>query len=391
MKVIVLGGAGLQGRASLQDLGDSPEVAKVICADAAFEPVDSFSRNLDMSKIEKRKIDATSEENLIALFVEGADVVIDLLPKQFNETSARAAIAAGVPLVNCSYATGLSNAVHKKAEEKEVSIMPEAGLDPGIDLVLCGYGVSQLDEVYELYSYCGGIPEAKAADNPLKYKISWNFDSTLMSYKRPAVIKRNGAVIDIPADDQHDQEWVTDITLSGMKDLESIPNGNAINFAKLLGIEKEVVNTERKTIRWSGHSRFWRDMVRLGFLETREVPGLDCKVTPHEFLLRHLEPRLQYKENEKDLVLMKNIIRGKKDGEDIKIIYEMIDDRDLETGLFAMNRTVGYTASIVAQMIANKTITKKGVLSPTTDIPYQTFIEQLGKRGVTINEKKETA
>lgn len=85
---------------------------------------------------------------------------------------------------------------------------------------------------------------------------------------------------------------------------------------------------------------------------------------------------------------MKNIIRGKKNGKSVELIYEMVDERDLETGLFAMNKTVGYTASIVAQMVGNKTITKPGVLSPTTDIPYEMFIKAIEKRGITINEQK---
>ncbi|MUK87777.1 saccharopine dehydrogenase [Ornithinibacillus sp. L9] len=391
MKVVVLGGSGLQGRAALQDLGNSSQVTEIICADVSFTGVDSFQEYLNMDLITKRKIDATSQENLVALFQEGTDVVIDLLPKQFNEIAALAAIEAGVPLVNCSYASGLSDAVFEKAKEKDVAIMPEAGLDPGIDLVLCGYGVSQLDEVHELYSYCGGIPAAEAADNPLKYKITWNFDSTLMSYKRPALFMRNRELIDIPADDQHNETWRTDITLAGIKGLETIPNGNAMKFARLLGIEDEVINTERRTIRWQGHAQFWRNMVGLGFLEREPVPGLEGEITPYNFMLKHLEPRLQYKENEKDLVLMKNVIRGKKDGKDIELIYELMDERDVESGLFAMNRTVGYTASIVAQMIGNQTITKKGVLSPTTDIPYQLFIEEIGKKGIRIHEKEASA
>ncbi|WP_200410909.1 saccharopine dehydrogenase family protein [Virgibacillus salexigens] len=388
MKVIVLGGSGLQGRAALQDLGKCSQVTEIVCADVSFDGLESFRSHLNMEKMNTRKIDATSQKNLESLFTEDADVVIDLLPKQFNDTVARAAINTRVSLVNCSYAAGLSKEVFEKALEKEVAIMPEAGLDPGIDLVLCGYGVSQLDEVYDLFSYCGGIPTAEAADNPLKYKIAWNFDSTLMSYKRPALMLREGEVIDIPADRQHHEEWVTDITLSGIEGLESMPNGNALNFARLLGIDTEIVNTERRTIRWSGHAKFWKSMVELGFLTKEPVQGFESDVTPHHFLLKHLEPRLQYKANEKDLVLMKNIIRGKKDGENIEIIYEMMDERDLETGLFAMNRTVGYTASIIAQMLGNHTITKKGVLSPTTDIPYQLFIDEIGSRGINIKEKK---
>ncbi|SES89534.1 Saccharopine dehydrogenase, NADP-dependent [Oceanobacillus limi] len=390
MKVIVLGGAGLQGRAALQDLGNSNEVTEIVCADVAFDGIDNFQKHLQMDKIVKRKIDATSLDHLVSLFRENVDVVIDLLPKKFNDIAARAAIESGIPLVNCSYAKGLSQEVYEKAEERQVTIMPESGLDPGIDLVLCGYGVSQLDEVHALYSYCGGVPVASAADNPLNYKVSWNFDSTLMSYKRPAKLMCDGEIVEIPAKDQHHEKWRKDIELAGITGLESIPNGNAIHFAKLLGIENEVVHTERRTIRWAGHSAIWKPFVDLGFLETEPVPGLNGNITPHEFLLKHLEPRLRYADHEKDLVLMKNVIEGKKDGKDISFIYEMVDERELSTGLFAMNRTVGYTASIVAQMIGNHTITKKGVLSPTTDIPYELFIEEIGKRGIVIHQEMVT-
>lgn len=388
MKVIVLGGSGLQGRAALQDLGKSNDVTELVCADIDFEGVNRFREHLATNEIINRKIDITSKQDVVSLLKDGADVLIDLLPKQFNDTVAKATIEFGIPLVNCSYASGLSHETFKKALEKEVTIMPESGLDPGIDLVLCGFGVSQLDEVHELYSYCGGIPEAEAADNPLQYKISWNFNSILMSYQRQALMLRDDKVINIPPEQQHDEEWVEDITLGGITDLESIPNGDAIHFAKLLGIENEVINTERRTIRWAGHASFWWKMVQLGFLTRDPVKGFKCEVTPYDFVLNHLAPRLQYKENEKDLVLMKNIIRGKKDGKNMEIIYEMIDERDLETGLFAMNRTVGYTASIVAQMIGNKMITKPGVLSPTSDIPYLLFIEEIKKRGITIYEQK---
>ncbi|WP_042143482.1 saccharopine dehydrogenase family protein [Paucisalibacillus sp. EB02] len=388
MKIIVLGGSGLQGRAALLDLGKSPHVSEIVCADVSFEGIKSFQDYLNMDILTLRKTDAKSMEDLVALFSEDADVIIDLLPKGFNETTALAAIEAGVPLVNCSYASGLSNTVYEMALEKGVTIMPEAGLDPGIDLVLCGYGVSQLDQVDDLFSYCGGIPASDAIDNPLNYKISWNFDSTLMSYQRPALMLRDKDIIDIAGEHQHDEEWIHPISVNGIEGLETIPNGNAINFAKQLGIENQVQNTERRTIRWQGHANFWRNMVGLGFLEKKAIEGLPGEVTPYQFMLKHLEPRLQYKDHEKDLVLMKNIIRGKKDGKDIEIVYEMIDERDIETGLFAMNRTVGYTASIVAQMIGNQTITKKGVLSPTTDIPYELFIEEIGKRGIIIEEKK---
>jgi saccharopine dehydrogenase-like NADP-dependent oxidoreductase len=106
-------------------------------------------------------------------------------------------------------------------------------------------------------------------------------------------------------------------------------------------------------------------------------------------MAKHLEPQLQYGEDERDMVAMRNIIVGSKGGKKIRITYDMLDMRDMETGLFAMNRTVGYTASIVAQMLLNGEIKKKGLLTPIRDIPYQRFLEEIRKRGITITENIE--
>ncbi|MBP1727613.1 MAG: hypothetical protein H6Q51_2911 [Deltaproteobacteria bacterium] len=60
---------------------------------------------------------------------------------------------------------------------------------------------------------------------------------------------------------------------------------------------------------------------------------------------------------------------GVKAGKRRKVTYDLFDYRDLETGLFAMNRTVGFTASIAAQLVLAGKITAKGVLSPVRHVP----------------------
>ena len=72
-----------------------------------------------------------------------------------------------------------------------------------------------------------------------------------------------------------------------------------------------------------------------------------------------MEPALHYYEGEKDIVAMCNEFRGGKEGRKNKIISNLVIERDLDSGLFAMNMGVGYPASIVAQMIAQGVITKK--------------------------------
>jgi lysine 6-dehydrogenase len=65
----------------------------------------------------------------------------------------------------------------------------------------------------------------------------------------------------------------------------------------------------------------------------------------------------------------------------------LIDRRDLATGLTAMNRTVGFTASIGAQLIGRGVVDKRGLLSPVTDIPYDIVVNELANRGIHITSE----
>jgi hypothetical protein len=54
-----------------------------------------------------------------------------------------------------------------------------------------------------------------------------------------------------------------------------------------------------------------------------------------------------------------------------------------------MNRTVGYTASIAAQMILSKEIRRFGVLSPARHVPIQRLLEELKARNIKANRRVE--
>ena len=80
---------------------------------------------------------------------------------------------------------------------------------------------------------------------------------------------------------------------------------------------------------------------------------------------------------------------GLKQGSRKKITYEVIDYRDLETGLFAMNRTVGFTASIAAQLILSGEVNRPGVLSPIADVPGSRVLEELQRRNIQVVKREE--
>ena len=51
-----------------------------------------------------------------------------------------------------------------------------------------------INPVTDLLSYGGGIPIPEAADNPIRYKISWTFEGVLESYCREGRVIREGEV-----------------------------------------------------------------------------------------------------------------------------------------------------------------------------------------------------
>ncbi len=387
MKIIVLGGCGVQGRTALYDLASDADVSEIICADIRFDELSKIKNFTDMKKITTAKIDAQNKSDLLKLYKK-VDVVIDLLPKEFKSHVNEVALEAKVHVVNTNYMYDTQD-LDKKAKEAGITIMPECGLDPGIDLVIYRDAQSRFDSLSVINSYCGGFPEKKACTNPMNYKLSWIWRGVLSSTMRDGRIIKDRQIIEIPGARQHDESFIHEIEFPDLGTLEAIPNGDAVFFVDRMGLTKTIINTGRYSLRWPGWSAFWRPLKELGFLSETPVQGLDGKVSPMDFMEKHLGPQLAYQDDEKDLVTMINIFEGKKDDKKMRFTSSMLIERDLETGITAMSKGVAYTACIVAKMIVKGEIKEKGVLSPITHIPVAPFMERLKKRGIVISEKME--
>ena len=394
MKAMVLG-MGLQGKAVIHDLESSALIQMVFAADLFPTEKDlaegeAYLKKMGYLKTKPVKLDVARERDLPAAFSErGIDVVICMLPIELALTAARAALDAGIPFVSSNYTYDLIE-LDGPAKEKKGIILPEMGLDPGIDLILGRLASDQLDTVHGLYSYGGGVPAPEAADDsPIRYKISWIFDRVLDVYVREARQIKNGELMIVPGHEIFKKENVHEITFPGIGTLEAYPNGDSQRYVNIYGLSDELQEMGRFALRWTGHSQFWRTMVALGLLDDTPIKINQADVSPRAFLSKCLSPKLQFKEDERDIALLRVEAWGIKAGEKVKITYDMIDYRDLETGLFAMNRTVGFTSSIGALMILKGSITQTGVLSPVRHVPPQAFIDEVKARGIKINYKIE--
>jgi lysine 6-dehydrogenase len=384
MNNILVLGAGLQGKAALYDLAHNASFGHILAADLNLSETERFAATLPPGKVECFRVDATDPGAVADLF-RRVDLVIMLLPNSFSDSLLPLAVEAGVHWVDASYPRDVHREFSEVARQRNVAILPEFGLDPGIDLLLAAQAIADYDEVVRFDSYGAGVPESGAADNPLRYRISWTFSGVLTGYGRPARLLRNGTVLDIPPTEIFDSDNVHTVDVQGLGTLEAYPNGDAIRYVDKISLPR-VENAGRYSMRWPGHAAFWSKISKLGLLQ-ESLKTLDGRIiNPRRFLQDALEPQLQYEDNQRDVAVVLVDVQGLKDDEVCRDVYQVIDYRDLNSGLLAMQRTVGYTAAIGAQMLLENDILGRGLLSPLTDVPFTRVFDLLGRRGIRVQK-----
>jgi saccharopine dehydrogenase-like NADP-dependent oxidoreductase len=390
MTTVLLLGLGLQGKAVIHDLARSDRLSAIVVAEMDSGAAGEYLQAKGYARSRAVPLNASDEGQLKGLLASvKPSITLCMLPADFNYAVAQAAIEAGSHFVSSSYA-GRVVELDTQARERGVTVLPEMGMDPGIDLVLAQLALAELDEVHGLYSYGTGLPEPRLrGDNPLHYKITWTFDGVLKSYKRPARLLERGREVLIPGNEIFKEEHGHTVEIPGLGPLEAYPNGDAIHYIEAFKLGGAVRDMGRFALRYPGHRRFWLQMAALGFLDDTPLSVGGAAISPRQFLVHHLTPRLQFAADQRDVIALRVTAWGRKGGRGLKATYQLIDYRDLTTGLFAMNRTVGYTVSIGAQMILDGRIAGPGVLSPTRDVPASDLVRELKARGMTVTRSVE--
>ncbi|UCG01923.1 MAG: saccharopine dehydrogenase NADP-binding domain-containing protein [Candidatus Heimdallarchaeota archaeon] len=395
MKVLLLG-VGLQGKVALHDLVKSDTVSEVIAADLDIASLKQLVETKQYAKVRCEFLDANNQENINQLMALKPDIVIDLLPIPYVNRIAKSAIKTGINLINTLSLSPEMKELAGEAKSKGITVLPEFGLDPGIDLVLLGQALRGMEDVEVINSYGAGIPTLEAADNPINYKVTWSLEGVLSTYFRKARIIRNGRVVQLKGNELFSPENIHDIKIDDIGKLEAFPNGDVLRYLPSIGIEehsdkfKLIKEMGRYTMRWPGHCAFWKKLVDLHLLDDEPIVIDGNEINRQNYLAKVIGPHIQLENDEKDLAILLIEVIGKKNSEKTRVIYQLIDKRDLITGFTAMSRTVGYTVSIGAQMIGNGKIAQTGILSPVNDIPYDIFKHELNKRGINIRSYIES-
>ncbi|MGN7385717.1 saccharopine dehydrogenase C-terminal domain-containing protein [Sporosarcina sp. SAFN-015] len=383
MKVVVLG-AGLMGKEAVRDLVKSDDVTKVYLADLHLRAAEDFAEQLMSDKLDLLQLDATNDLQLQEVMALG-DVVINALFYTFNEKVAKTAVDIGVHSIDLGgHIGGATDAVlelAEKAEAKGVTIIPDLGVAPGMINILSGYGASKLDKVESIKLYVGGIPVKP--EPPLNYNVVFSLEGVFDHYTDPSHVIRDGQLLEVPSLSE-----VETIHFDEFGELEAFhTSGGTSTLTKTF---PNVQTLEYKTIRYKGHAEKFQLLVDLGLLSRdNKVTVGDKQVKVRDVMREQLSPQLRLGDKS-DAVLLRVIVSGEAHGMPATYEYNLVTKKDLSVNETAMARATANTISIVAQMIGNGTITKRGVHPPEKIVPGAEYIEEMKKRGVVIEETVKT-
>jgi lysine 6-dehydrogenase len=370
MKVIVLG-CGMIGSVIARDFSGSVD-CEITVADRDLRRAERTASAIGGAAW--TRIDTTDKPDLVEKL--GAfDLVLGALPGDFGYVALEAAVEAGVDMVDVSFTPENPLELDGEAQRAGITVIPDCGVAPGLSNMLVGHACSRLERVRDIHIMVGGIPETPVP--PLGYTVTWSAEGLIDEYVRPASIVEGGRVVEVPA-------------LSGLEEIDFPGVGRLEAFytdglRTLVGSFPGVENMWEKTLRYPGHIESIRLLRTLGFFDDEPVRVGDSPVSPRLVTARLLERTLRMPDVG-DLLAMVIEVRGEAEG----YRFHILDRHDREAGVSAMARTTGYTASIVAGMLARGEVEGKGVL-PAERLGMdrgvaEGVLARLRERGVVVTE-----
>ena len=387
-------------------------------------------------------IDASNQEIRIK-YIKDADIVISMLPAFLHIKILKDAIDCRVHVITPSYVTDEIKSLDQAAKSKDVVILNEMGLDPGIDHMSAKKIIDDIihkgGELTGFESYTGGLVAPESDNNPWNYKFTWNPRNVVLAGQGGAAkFIQEGKYKYIPYNKLFRRTEIIDIDSYGK--FEGYPNRDSLRYRSVYGLEN-IPTMFRGTLRKVGFCRAWNVFVQLGLtddsyiiegsekmtnrdfinsflgynphdsveLKLRHYLGIeqddyvwekliwlgifnDTKIglknaTPAQMLQKILENKWSLSPNDKDMIVMWHkfnfVLDNKLKEINSHMVYIGKDDQ-----FTAMSDTVGIPVGIAAKMLLNNKIKSRGVLLPIYKDIYNPVLKELEDYGIRFKEKE---
>lgn len=403
--------------------------------------------NLALGKVNDNKhatavqLDIENEKQRLGQ-IEKADFVISMLPAFMHGPVAKNCVSLGKHLATASYVSDAMKELDVEAKKKNVLLLNECGLDPGIDHASA---MKIIDEVHEkggeivsFKSYCGGLVAPESNDNPWGYKFSWNPRNVVLAGQGTAHYREAGEIKYIPYNRIFLQ---TDtIEVSGHGKFDAYANRDSLSYLEPYGLQS-IKTLVRGTLRMPGYCRAWNIFVKLGltddsyviqgadnftyasllssylpgtgnvrkrleefmggdadktaiekvewlgFFENRKI-GLK-QGTPAQILQHLLEEKWKLKEHDKDMIVMQHLFEidnSKNKALPAKLVSSLVV-KGADQHHTAMAKTVGLPLAICVKNYLTGKFNLSGVQIPTVKEIYLPLLAELETLGIKFEER----
>ncbi|MBI3787583.1 MAG: saccharopine dehydrogenase NADP-binding domain-containing protein, partial [Ignavibacteriales bacterium] len=373
-------GSGMMGSALAFDLARSKKVEQVTLSDIDLVQAQRAAKTINSEKIKAVQLDVNYYDNVIET-MNGHDCAIGAVSFRHNLLLSKAAIESGVHLCDLGGNDDVVSSqlrLNEAAIKNGVTIIPNCGLAPGLANILAARGVELFDTVDSVHMRVGGLPQHPRP--PLNYQLVFSAEGLLNEYSGKSMVIRNGKMTQV--------DTLTEIETikfpSPFGTLEAFHTSGGASLVPQM-LEGKVRELDYKTIRYPGHCERFKALLDLGFGSNEPITIGSNLLTAKEFFIELLKKKLEH--SGKDVVLLKVIMKGTRNNRFQALMFELIDFFDDNDNITAMMRMTAFPTSIIAQMIVEGVIGKRGVLTPEYCVPLHPLLEELKARNIAIHER----
>ncbi len=372
MKIILLG-AGLVGGAMAVDLSK----------DKKFDvtAADINGTNLEKLKgffVNGIKADLSNLQNVKDL-VKDYDLVLNAVPGFLGFDTLKTVIEAGKNAVDIAFYAEDPFLLDKAAKDKNVTVIVDCGVSPGLSNMLIGYADSKLDKTESVIIYAGGLPRKK--EGLFEYKCVFSITDVIEEYIRPVRYVENGKQVVKPALSECEL-----IDFPGVGTLEAFNSDGLRTIATTIN----AIDMKEKTLRYPGHVDKMKILREAGFFSKDQIDLGDKKVIPFNLSAKLLAKAFEFKEGDEDLTVLKVIVEGSKNGKKVRYVFGLLDTYDKKNKTHSMARTTGYMATMSIRMLADGLYKEKGISPPEfigkNEDCFKYILKGLEERGINIKE-----
>lgn len=371
-------GAGRQGTSAAYDLAKFGEAKRILLADldkdTAMASADRINQLLGRDIASGQALDV-SDRSALEAFLPGIDVALSAVPYYFNLEITKACLAAGVSLCDMGGHTDVVRqqlAMDGEAKKAGVSIVPDCGMGPGLNVTMAMYVMELLDEAQAVHIFDGGLPQVPIP--PWNYQVTFHINGLTNELDGQATFLRNGVLT--PVDTLSEPEFIEFPPL-GKLEADVTSGGMSTSPWTLQGQLQEYTN---KTLRYPGHFEWLRAFKELGLFSETAIEIGGKQVIPREVYHALLEPKIRAK-HIRDICVMRVVGYGLKDGKETTLTVDLVDRYDEETGFTAMERLTGWHCAIMMGFQARGRVPAGGV-SLEVAVPAAEFMEAIRQRGI---------